>query len=101
MAVRIMMHLKGQTDLLQVVCALDPAGRLSSRLHGRQQQGDQDADDRDHDQQLDQGEPTRLITVVAGVRAAIAAPEIIASVITAPGIQGVSLLHARGLPLVG
>jgi len=39
-----------QADLLQVIGTLEPAGRL----HGRQKQGDQDADDRDHDQQLDQ-----------------------------------------------
>ena len=48
-----------QADLLQVVDALDPPGRLACRLHGGQQQGDQDRDDRDHDQKLDQGESGR------------------------------------------
>ena len=41
--------------MLQVVDALGAACRLPGRLHGGQQQGDQDRDDRDHDQQLDQG----------------------------------------------
>ena len=54
MGVVIVVH--RQADLLQVVGALHPAGRLARRLHGRQQQGDQHADDRDHDEQFDQGE---------------------------------------------
>ena len=47
---------QGDAELLQVVDALRAAGRLARRLHGRQQQGDQDGDDRDHHQQLDQRE---------------------------------------------
>ena len=47
-----------QADLLQVVGALDPAGRLAGRLDGRKQQGDQDRDDRDDDQELDEREAT-------------------------------------------
>jgi hypothetical protein len=31
---------------------LHPTSSLASRLYGRQQQGDQNADDRDHDQKL-------------------------------------------------
>ena len=50
----------GEAPLLEVVEALDPPGRLSRRLDGRQQQGDEDADDRDHDQQFDEGEPARF-----------------------------------------
>ena len=45
-----------QPDLLQVVRALHPSGRLAGGLHGGQEQGDQHGDDRDHHQQLDQGE---------------------------------------------
>jgi hypothetical protein len=44
-----------QADLLQVVDALRPAGGLAGRLHGGEQQADQDRDDRDDDEQLDQG----------------------------------------------
>jgi hypothetical protein len=39
--------------LLEVVDALRAASGLSRGLNRRQQEGDQDADDRDHDQQLD------------------------------------------------
>ena len=46
------MKLKAQADLLQVVAALNPAGRFARRLHRRQQQSDQNSDDRDHDQEL-------------------------------------------------
>jgi hypothetical protein len=40
--------------LLHVVFALGPAGRLTRRLHGREEQCDEDRDDRDHHQQLDE-----------------------------------------------
>jgi hypothetical protein len=43
-----------QAKLLEVVDALNAPGRL----HGRQQEGEQDRDDRDHHQQLDQRETT-------------------------------------------
>ena len=45
-----------QADLLQVVLALRAAGRFARLLHGGKQQGDENADDGDHHQQLDQGE---------------------------------------------
>ena len=41
-----------QTDLLEIVAARTPSSRLACRLHGGQQQTNQHADDRDHDQQL-------------------------------------------------
>ena len=53
-AERVVMVVQGQAELLEVVGALHPAGRLARRLHRGQQQRDQDADDRDHHQQLDQ-----------------------------------------------
>ena len=51
-----MVVVDGQADLLEVVDALRPPGRLAGRLHGGQQQGDQDRDDRDHHQELDERE---------------------------------------------
>ena len=44
----------GQADLLEIVQALRAAGALAGGLNRRQQQRHQHADDRDHDQQLDQ-----------------------------------------------
>ena len=41
---------EGETDLLQVVGALSPASGLTRRLHGGQEQRDQDGDDGDDDQ---------------------------------------------------
>ena len=46
----IVIIVQGQPDLLQVVGALGAVGRFAHFLHGRQQQGDQDANDGDHDQ---------------------------------------------------
>jgi hypothetical protein len=39
-----------------MTCALFGAGRLAGSLNGRQQESDENANDGDHDQQLDQGE---------------------------------------------
>jgi hypothetical protein len=44
-----------QADLLQVIGAPNPPRRLTGRLHRGQQEGDEHADDRDHDQHLDHG----------------------------------------------
>ena len=49
-----------QGDLLEVVLALGTVSRLADFLNRRDQQGDQDGDDRDHDQQLDQVEAEPL-----------------------------------------
>ena len=45
----------GQPKLLEIVLALHVAAALRVCLHRRQQQGNQDADDRDDDQKLDKG----------------------------------------------
>jgi hypothetical protein len=45
-----MIILQGQAELLEIADALGSPGRLAGRLHGRQQQRDQDADDGDHHQ---------------------------------------------------
>ena len=55
--VSLVVAVQRQADLLQVVDALRPARRLTRRLNGGQEQTDQHGDDRDHHQQLDQGEP--------------------------------------------
>jgi hypothetical protein len=52
MAVRVNVQLQGQAELPQVVLAPGPAGRLSGRLNGGQEQRDQQAHDHDYDQQL-------------------------------------------------
>jgi hypothetical protein len=49
-----MVILKCDSDLLQIVDALRPAGRLAGGLHGGQEQRDQDADDGNHHKQFDQ-----------------------------------------------
>ena len=45
-----------QADLLDLALALVAVGRFPRRLHGRQQQRDEDADDGNHHQQFDKGE---------------------------------------------
>ena len=45
-----------QADLLEAVLALNACGGLADLLHRGQKQRDQDADDRDDNQQLDEGE---------------------------------------------
>ena len=54
--VGVVVAVQGQADLLQVVDALGPPRRLACGLDGGQEQGDQDADDRDDHQELDQRE---------------------------------------------
>ena len=55
--VDLVVILRRQRDLLEIVAALRSPGRLPRRLDGRKQQGDQDGNDRDHHQELDQREP--------------------------------------------
>ena len=47
------MQHEAQPQLLEVILALTPPRRLSRRLHGRQQQADENADNCNHHQQLD------------------------------------------------
>jgi hypothetical protein len=47
---------QSQADLFEVVNALRSPGGFAGRLHGGQQQGDQDRNYRDDDEQFDQGE---------------------------------------------
>jgi hypothetical protein len=55
--VRAVEILQGEPELLEIVGALRPASRLAYLLHGRQEQGNQRADDGDDDKELDQGKP--------------------------------------------
>ena len=54
--------LNGQANLLELIFALRPPCRLTGRLNRWEQQGHQNADDRDHDQQLDQRKTTPTLT---------------------------------------
>src|SRR5262249_24930950 len=51
---------EGHTHLFQVVDALRTASRLARRLDGGKQERDQNGNDRDHDEQLDQGEAATI-----------------------------------------
>jgi hypothetical protein len=44
-----------QPDLLQMVLATRPAGRLAGLLDSRQEHADEDADDGDHHEEFNQG----------------------------------------------
>ena len=46
--------MRGQGQLLQIIGALGASGGLSGTLHGRQQQGDEHADDRDDHEQFNE-----------------------------------------------
>jgi hypothetical protein len=46
----------GNAELLQIIPALRAAGGFARLLDGRQQQGNQDRDNRDHHQQLNERE---------------------------------------------
>jgi hypothetical protein len=50
------MVVQREAELLQIVQALRATGRFSGRLHGRQQERHERADDGDDDQQLNQRE---------------------------------------------
>jgi hypothetical protein len=52
----IVVSLERQAQLLEVLLALHPGRGFADLLHGRQEQAEEDADDGNHDQQLDQGE---------------------------------------------
>ena len=54
----------GQAELLEVVDALRPPGRLARRLHGGQQQGDQDRDDRDTTRSSIRVKPRRCMRIL-------------------------------------
>ena len=55
-ALNVVEVLRGQSELLQVVCALHTTRRFTSSLHRRQKKTDQDTDDRDDDKKFNEGE---------------------------------------------
>ncbi len=54
-----------ETKLFEVIGALHAAGRLASLLYRRQEQGHENADDRNNDQQFDKGKGTFPIVTAA------------------------------------
>ena len=54
------MVVQGQPDLLQVVLALGSSSCFSGGLHGGQEQRHKDPNDRNHHQQLHEGESTQV-----------------------------------------
>jgi hypothetical protein len=58
-------HVQAKTDLLQVIRALRPPGGFARRLNGREQQGDQDADNGDDNQKLNEREACRPLASLA------------------------------------
>ncbi len=57
-AVRFVVVVQRQANLLEVIPALKSPGGFPGRLHRGEQERDQDTDDGDHHQQFDQGERT-------------------------------------------
>src|SRR5205823_6630033 len=51
---------RGQAKLMQIVLALEAVRGFAHFLHGRQQQAEKNANNGDHDQQLDQRESATL-----------------------------------------
>ena len=64
-AVGVFIIMNRQADLLEIVLALQPSRRLARRLHGRQQQGDENADDGDDHQKLNECKTDFLMTILA------------------------------------
>ena len=58
----------GQRDVLHMVLALCAAGRFAGGLNSRQQKRHQDADDGNHDQQLDEGKATSARWVFSNLK---------------------------------
>ena len=53
-SMRVVVVMQCESDLLHVVLALSSSSRFTGLLHGRQQQGNQNRNDRNHDQQFNQ-----------------------------------------------
>src|SRR5581483_10519321 len=61
LTINIVAGVRRRAHLLEVVHGLGAGGRFTDLLHRRDQQGDEDRDDSDHDQQFDQGEAASLL----------------------------------------
>jgi hypothetical protein len=56
-----MVVVESDTDLTHAVSTVSAACRFANLLHGWQQHANQNADDRNHDQQLDQGKTLAIL----------------------------------------
>jgi len=56
----IVVGVQGESNLFHVIAALRSPRRFAGSLDGRQQQGNQNANDGDHNQQFDQREATTM-----------------------------------------
>jgi hypothetical protein len=65
LATGIVEALEREPHLLEVARAGGTVGRLACGLHGRQQEPDERADDRDHHQELDEREGSRTSRIPA------------------------------------
>jgi hypothetical protein len=65
--VQIKKTVSGKSPLLDMVLALHPSCRLTSRLNGRQQNGNQHANDTDDDEEFDKGEGFPAMMVFASL----------------------------------
>lgn len=61
---RIVVVVQPEAELLEIVLALRPPGRLAGLLDRREEQSDEHADDRDDHEQFDQGK-TRVLPGVS------------------------------------
>jgi hypothetical protein len=50
---RVVVHLAGEAELLEIVLALAASGSFARGLNGRKQQRDENANDGDHHQKFD------------------------------------------------
>ncbi len=60
LVVQVVIVVERQPDLLHVVPTLRPTSGLPRLLNRGEQQGDQDRDNRDHNEQFDEGEPSSM-----------------------------------------
>lgn len=64
---RIVIVVTRQRQLFQMVAALHPSRRFASCLDGRQQQGNQDANDRNDHEQFNEGETSGALMMSHGI----------------------------------
>jgi hypothetical protein len=66
----IVIVMKGNAELLEIIAALGSPGRFPRRLHRGQQQRHEDADDGNYDQQFDKCKSTALKAQIHDIRSA-------------------------------
>src|SRR6185369_8472932 len=68
MVVRVVIVVQSETEVMQVVFALRPPGRLAGLLHCREQERNQNRNDGDDDEEFDQREPRPLCPTLRAQR---------------------------------